>query len=141
MQQQTRFRFVRPVQSFELALQTREHPFETDQLPVAVQNRTIFIQSFEARDQLIRRQILKSLVEQFAGFDFEQDVSEQVGLRLESATNRIEYLLDGLGFFGLDHHDDVGRFTEAFRVAEPALLKRGGRVDQVRPVGLELHHL
>ena len=141
MQQQTRFRFVRPVQSFELALQTREHPFETDQLPVAVQNRTVLVQSFEARDQLIRRQILQSLVEQFAGLDFEQDVSEQVGLRLESSTNRIEHLLDGLGFFGLDDHDDVGRFAKAFRVAEPALLKRGGRVDQIRPVSLELHHL
>ena len=121
----------------QLIPQPRQEILQAHPFPVAVENRLVFLEPLQPDRQLLGRQVLQPLLAQLARLDAVQHVREQLRLLFQPRADFILDLLDLLRSLRFDDDHQVVLFAEALRELDPALLKRGRRVDQVGPVGFE----
>ena len=81
--------------------------------------------------KLSRAQVLQPFAFQTAGFNFEENLIEQLRFRRESFTEVLHDCLDGIRICALDDDNEIRTVAERFGKAGPSSMKVGRWVDQV----------
>jgi hypothetical protein len=118
--------------TFQLEPQIEEKLLEREQVPATAQHRPEFFQLVDNAAELLGRRILQRLLPQPRQIDAVEHVLEQLRLAFEPGPEIVEHGMNGLGVIALDHHHDIfGDIAEFLRVADPAAVILGPRIDQV----------